>query len=231
MADQLATVTARAEKLEKSVEELKSQLQELIKAKETDENQLLEKFRDLLNGKKLKIRQQQRLLASADVDPAKLENAGASQNSVRKAKASRGGKRKMAQDVSDESDDGFERMEVDQDEVEVKDEPQDDAEMAAQETTDDDLDDAATQSEAEDSEPPRPAAKPAAKGKAGVRSKTAKSAKASSSNKKGAAKPTEAEEDDRPPPRRTLPFQTETKKPEKANPADDDETASDDDEL
>jgi hypothetical protein len=172
------------------------------------------------------------------VDPAKLENAGASQDTVRKAKASRGGKRKMAQDISDESDDGFERMEVDKTEVRVKDEPQDDPEMMHdQETTDDDDDqeDPATQSEVEDSDAaPGPAAKPAVKGKAAAQSKTTKASKASASNEKGGSKDAgteEEEEEDRPPPRRVLPFQNNTKKPHKPKPHDNDETESYDDEL
>ena len=53
------------------VKKLNAQLEDLIKAKEEHENALLEKFRELLNAKKLKIRDQQRLLAGAKVDPNK----------------------------------------------------------------------------------------------------------------------------------------------------------------
>lgn len=49
--------------------ELQEQLDEFIKAKADSERELLEKFRLLLNSKKLKIRDQQRLLASAKIDP------------------------------------------------------------------------------------------------------------------------------------------------------------------
>lgn len=48
---------------------LQRQLDEFIQAKEESELQMLEKFRLLLNAKKLKIRDQQRLLARAKVDP------------------------------------------------------------------------------------------------------------------------------------------------------------------
>jgi hypothetical protein len=50
---------------------LQSQLQDLIEAKEESENALLLKFTELLNAKKLKIREQQRLLASAKMDADK----------------------------------------------------------------------------------------------------------------------------------------------------------------
>ena len=52
---------------------LNESLAELVKLKAEEENSLLEKFSLLLNEKKLKIRDQQRLLASANVDPARLE--------------------------------------------------------------------------------------------------------------------------------------------------------------
>lgn len=57
-----------------TISKLKSQLDDLIQAKHDHENALLAKFQELLNVKKLKIRDQQRLLAGAKVDPA----AGAS---------------------------------------------------------------------------------------------------------------------------------------------------------
>ena len=48
---------------------VRSQLDNLIEEKTSHENALLEKFRQLINSKKLKIRDQQRLLAGAKVDP------------------------------------------------------------------------------------------------------------------------------------------------------------------
>ena len=53
----------------KAIEKLNEQLEDLIKAKREHETSLLEKFQELLNSKKLKIRDQQRLLAGAKVDP------------------------------------------------------------------------------------------------------------------------------------------------------------------
>jgi DNA double-strand break repair and V(D)J recombination protein XRCC4 len=48
---------------------LEQQLQGLTDEKHAAENALLQKFADLLNSKKLKIRDLQRLLAGAKVDP------------------------------------------------------------------------------------------------------------------------------------------------------------------
>ncbi|RYP52048.1 hypothetical protein DL768_002731 [Monosporascus sp. mg162] len=111
--EELAAATARAAALEASVAELKGQLRELIRAREDDEALLLEKFRDLLNEKKVKIRQQQRLLAAADVDPAKLARVAAADAALRKraAGASRAGKRKAA--GGDDDDDAVDDDDVD----------------------------------------------------------------------------------------------------------------------
>ena len=83
LLDWLAIAVDRSTALERKVEDLGSkyeeqgntiqklsqQLDELIKAKKEHEALLLEKFQALLNAKKLKIRDQQRLIASAKVDP------------------------------------------------------------------------------------------------------------------------------------------------------------------
>ncbi len=65
----LDSVNAKAQELENAVKELKDQLEELIEAKKADESELLVKFRDLLNEKKVKIREQQRLLMANSVGP------------------------------------------------------------------------------------------------------------------------------------------------------------------
>lgn len=121
---EISSLAAKTQELEGAVEELKKQLEELIRAKQDDESVLLEKFRDLLNEKKVKIREQQRLLASAHPDPEKAARARAKQpdTSTEKApaghapRASRASKRKAQKaPASDEedSDDGFEKMDVD----------------------------------------------------------------------------------------------------------------------
>ena len=60
--DDLAAALAKAAELDAAVAGLKDQLAELIEAKRTDETEMLEKFRDLLNEKKVKIREQQQIL-------------------------------------------------------------------------------------------------------------------------------------------------------------------------
>ncbi|KAH6621230.1 hypothetical protein B0J18DRAFT_221179 [Chaetomium sp. MPI-SDFR-AT-0129] len=106
--------------LEASVAELRSQLDELTASKRTTETEMLEKFCILLNEKKVKIREQQRLLSTAQVDPSKLDAARASQAArstpatERKPAPSRRAKRKASEDASggsssSDSDDGFDK--------------------------------------------------------------------------------------------------------------------------
>lgn len=71
LEEEIYTLREKYEEQSHVVGKLNQQLEELINAKIEHENLLLEKFRDLLNAKKLKIRDQQRLLASANVDPNK----------------------------------------------------------------------------------------------------------------------------------------------------------------
>lgn len=56
-----------------SIEKLNAQLEDLTVAKKKHEEEILAKCVLLLNEKKLKVRNQQRLVASAKVDPAKGE--------------------------------------------------------------------------------------------------------------------------------------------------------------
>lgn len=93
-------------------------LRELESLKKASEDDLIEKFSKLLNEKKLKVRDQQRLLSSARVDPGMLEEVertriperdtppGPSRTRKRKATAAK-------EESDDETDDGFEKMDVD----------------------------------------------------------------------------------------------------------------------
>jgi hypothetical protein len=56
---------------QRTIQKLTAQLDALSEAKKKHDAQLLEKFSKLLNAKKLKIREQQRILASAQPDRAK----------------------------------------------------------------------------------------------------------------------------------------------------------------
>jgi uncharacterized coiled-coil protein SlyX len=51
------------------VDKLNAQVKSLGEAKQEHEDALLQKFSELLNSKKLKIRDQQRLLSTAKIDP------------------------------------------------------------------------------------------------------------------------------------------------------------------
>jgi hypothetical protein len=108
------------------VQKLEVKLAELKKLKNAHENDLLEKFSLLLNEKKLKIRDQQWLLASSNVDPARLADVEESRSGrAHSAGPSRGGKRKTDTRVeTDEQSDSFENMEVDEAPESEQDQPQ-----------------------------------------------------------------------------------------------------------
>jgi hypothetical protein len=125
----VADLKAKLADKEEEVMKLDEKLAELIKIKSAYEDDLTEKFSILLNEKKLKIRDQQRLLACANVDRARLE--GVERNRIPERDSppgpSRTRKRKAATAVKDESDGetdgGFEKMDVDAEAVEPEAEP------------------------------------------------------------------------------------------------------------
>ena len=106
-------LSSRYDEQTKKLDELNNQLEDLIKAKTEHEDSLLKSFSELLNTKKLKIRDQQRLLASAKVDPtraADVQNAR-STSKPRAATTSRIGKRKAKsgpRDSESSEESGFE---------------------------------------------------------------------------------------------------------------------------
>lgn len=114
--------TVKIEALEATIADLKRQLDELIMAKAEDETSLLSKFRDLLNEKKVKIREQQKVIASsaAMTDTSASSGLQTGQNSTQdgthSAGKSRAGKRKAQDSAVKEEDEssyeGFEPMEV-----------------------------------------------------------------------------------------------------------------------
>lgn len=67
--DEVAALNEKLQKQKQEFDDLNARLEDFIKAKEEHENVIFQKFCELLNSKKLKIRDQQRLLASAVVDP------------------------------------------------------------------------------------------------------------------------------------------------------------------
>ncbi|KAJ5381040.1 uncharacterized protein N7496_003468 [Penicillium cataractarum] len=120
---QVTSLTDRYREAEDTITKLTQQLADLMQAKTQHENQLVTNFAQLLNEKKLKIRNQQRLLASATADPAKVAEIQAASGRPGEAPGTHpSAKRRAAEtaDDEDESDDGFEQMDVDRKEADVK---------------------------------------------------------------------------------------------------------------
>ena len=203
----------RTTKLEKELETLQNQLNELIDAKKADENDLLEKFRDLLNEKKVKIREQQRLIdaSSHGVPPTiedSLEAAPPSPKVKKEPKESqrripgpsRRGKRKQATPSVEEQssdEDGFEKMDTDEPRN-APPLPDSEDERTTTAGSEEDL----TASEDEEAAPPPPSRSTR---KASARPST----RAASQAVKSEASEKAAEE--APPPKRDLPFATRKK--------------------
>ncbi|PVH80983.1 hypothetical protein DL98DRAFT_458926 [Cadophora sp. DSE1049] len=210
IAQQLQVSKAKLDDKDAQIKKLEVALAELVQLKNDNDTQLLEKFSLLLNEKKLKIRDQQRLLQSSNIDPTQVKELEEARSRSRSAGPSRKGKRK-AGPVEEESDDGFEKMDVD-DQPAAEDFDQDPARNPDDSTADEETADEAS----DDEDPPAPPPKrqtPAAK--QGQSSSQASSSKTS--------------HDLEPPPKRELPFAR--KSPAKASapaPADGSETESDD---
>ena len=74
LQDKIQSLNVKYEEQGDMIQKLNKQLEDLVEAKKEHETLLFEKFQQLLNAKKLKIRDQQRLLAGAKVDPEKGMN-------------------------------------------------------------------------------------------------------------------------------------------------------------
>jgi len=211
---------------------LTKQLDDLLEAKKEHEDLLLEKVALLLNEKKLKIRDQQRLLSTAKVDEEKLAAVQATRRpGGNTAPAKSSNKRKGPTPVDDdESDDAFDKMEVDAEQVATESE-QEDAETPDEDETEDD-----------DEEPPAP---PPSKvrGRIGGRNtkeldkEEASKPPRNSARTRATSTETKSGDEDVIPPPRQLPFSNAQKpapprKPEPQPPLDGaDESTESDDEL
>lgn len=71
LENQVATLSDRMQAAESTIAELNSQLDQLVISRRDHENHLMANFVRVLNEKKLKIRNQQRLLATGSIDPEK----------------------------------------------------------------------------------------------------------------------------------------------------------------
>ena len=212
LQDEVSTLRGRSEADQAAITALQAQLAELVRAKQEHEEQLISKFALLLNEKKLKIRNQQRILSTAKIDEQKLAQLKLTLDGTGREPAR---KKRRAERVAEDSDqgkeesDGFETMEVD---------PMPNAlgdARSSRETTPE------TETETEDE------------------GSTGWPAISTSAAESQMSKPNKAESDALPPPR-SLPFVkkgaqkdddvTKAKSPEPAL-GSDEETASEDDEL
>lgn len=120
MRTELESLQASMDEQRQRVTDLNQQLDDLVRAKKDHEDELLSKFTALLNAKKLKIRDQQRLLAGAQIDPEAAEAVGDRHTGAgrsRKAAQSRSAKRK-AGTADDTDDENMDEGQEDQDEEE-----------------------------------------------------------------------------------------------------------------
>lgn len=209
--DELEALKVTLREKDAQVKKLEDSFAELVALKNGHEKSLLEKFSLLLNEKKLKIRDQQRLLSSSNVDPAKLQalNATRADSRSRSAGPSRKGKRKVEEKEDSDSDEGFEKMEVEEEEAPADSEDEDRRTPDAESTADE------TESEAE--APPPQRSSPPPKKTVNESKARARTARADSF-------------DSPPPPQRSLPSRTSGPPPKQA-PVAGSETESDDDEL
>ncbi|KAL9111559.1 MAG: hypothetical protein Q9227_004047 [Pyrenula ochraceoflavens] len=112
---EITSLQTRYQDAQATITSLETRLDELVQAKLAHENDLLAKFAELLNEKKLKIRNQQRLLATAQVNPKTLQEVQDSLKATgRDAAPSRKGKRRAentdagSEDAESDSSSGFE---------------------------------------------------------------------------------------------------------------------------
>lgn len=230
LAIELASFKSRFKEQQETISKLNAQLEELIAAKASHETELLEKFRDLLNEKKAKIRDQQRLLATAKIDPKMLAVVHASRQSSKDPAAgpSRSGKRKAKNgsqiDVDEDDDGGFEKMDVDIDQV-PNNSDQQDIETPEEDETE-------TADEDEEMTVPQTTKPPATNTRQSKSKAAARKGLEDSSTNTGHTKAANTEDDPpKTPPRRELPFAKKHQPQVKPPVQDDEETASEDDEL
>ncbi|KAK5938020.1 hypothetical protein PMZ80_009609 [Knufia obscura] len=126
------------EEAQKEIGSLKKRLEELIVAKEEHESQLLAKFALLLNEKKLRIRTQQRQIAEAD-RPARRDASTKTSKVSRKRKQD---PKKQDSDTGEESE-GFEAMDLDNTLENMEEQESDQAQATPSDTETDTDEDAA----------------------------------------------------------------------------------------
>jgi hypothetical protein len=133
------------------IDKLNAQLKDFVKTKDEQEKVMLKQFMALLNEKKRKIRDQQRLLSTAKVDRTAATSVQSSRETSRKAGPSREIKRKASEKstvAQQESEPDADQMEVDQLKAEEQESESDDdvdsagpatPDRATEEETDDEV--------------------------------------------------------------------------------------------
>ncbi|KAI9774930.1 MAG: hypothetical protein M1840_000146 [Geoglossum simile] len=160
--DELTSLRLRYRSQEETIKKLDKQLEDFIRAKVEHDNELLEKFVELLNAKKLKIRDQQRLLDAAKMGSSTVIHTQPAGGPAATAPRSR--KRKAATPESSGDDGaGIEKEDANEEtpgEVESASTP----EKTDEDETEDDEDDAQFQSRPP---APQPRARRGARGSKG----------------------------------------------------------------
>ncbi|RAK94591.1 hypothetical protein BO79DRAFT_135056 [Aspergillus costaricaensis CBS 115574] len=105
LEQQLLNLQRHYHEADSTIEQLNKQIEEFISAKRRHEEQLMTNFTQVLNQKKLKIRNQQRLLASAKID---VDDAGKHQAVSSKVGARVGSKKHAKRPIVETSDDDAE---------------------------------------------------------------------------------------------------------------------------
>jgi hypothetical protein len=116
LQEEVSTLRSKSEADQAAITALQSQVADLVKANAEHEEQLISKFAILLNEKKLKIRNQQRILSSAKVDKAKLARLKLTLNGTGRQptrKKRRAETEAEAHDQEKDESDDFETMDVD----------------------------------------------------------------------------------------------------------------------
>ncbi|TKA25550.1 hypothetical protein B0A50_05411 [Salinomyces thailandicus] len=234
LRDQLGTLQTSVSSANEQVSRLNKQLDDLVRAKKEHEAELLQKFAALLNTKKLKIRDQQRLLAGAQLPQESAQAVRDTRDGDfgvgRRAITSRGGKRKANGSADSSPDDLLADAET---------ATEDEDELARLEGTPQQSDQEAEESDGSGFEATLPPSRPNRHGAGGGQETTSRvDAKAHD------GQAMEVKEPGPPPPRRELPFTRKAgvaasvEKPKKEGPSesglqqqDEDEDEETDEEL
>ena len=243
-------LTSNLESAKSTISTLESKLDELVKLKSEQDSQMLAQFAALLNEKKLKIRNQQRVLSSAKIDRKALRGlgrAGAEEEGEQSKSVTSHKRKATTAPVVSSDDDAFDTMDVDEGNEEgglrSRDDFQADTESDRASTPEQETED--EQSEPEDPKPKQDKASSAPAKRSSQRSKQSSKKDGGPATQKDHHTRQAVKEQEKtspsPPPRRDLPFnrraEVKAKEPERGrreqqSDDEDEETATeDDDEL